>query len=289
MYYVYEWFRMDLNLPYYIGKGKGRRAFELTRTTPHTNTVTEFLVRNGIKREVRVIAYFKSEEAAFAYEKERIAFWWYLKEHNVLTNQTLGGEGISGFSHNSVTRKILSEQKIGGKNPMKRDDVKQKNKKSQLVAQNRPEVIKKKSDALKAKGEQHSSKDPVVQNKISHSLSIYYAQNEHHGIGTKASVETKTKQSVGTKAARARETDEQKLRRGQRIWETRRKNGTAKGIPAHNRTPVDICGVRFETITGFCKAAKTSFSHVKKLLARNDTEKLQKLLDIAQAQVRQCY
>lgn len=98
MFYVYEWYRADLNLPYYIGKGKGKRAYDLKRNK-HADTVTKYLTSNGIRREVRIIAYFLTEEAALNFEIERIAFWGYLKEQKILTNQTIGGEGVSGYKH----------------------------------------------------------------------------------------------------------------------------------------------------------------------------------------------
>jgi hypothetical protein len=107
MYYVYEWYRMDLNLPYYIGKGKDKRAYALKRNR-HADYVTNYLISNGIRREVRIIAKFKTEEMALAYEIERIAFWWYLKEHDILTNETLGGEGFSGGKHTDKTKSVLS-------------------------------------------------------------------------------------------------------------------------------------------------------------------------------------
>ena len=95
MHYVYEWVRSDLNLPYYIGAGKGNRAHQLKRNK-HTNYVTNYLLDNGIRREVRIIAYFSTDKAAKQFEVERIAYYWYLKDHDILTNQTLGGDGVSG-------------------------------------------------------------------------------------------------------------------------------------------------------------------------------------------------
>lgn len=122
MHYVYEWYRMDLNLPYYIGKGQGNRAFELKRENDHTNNVTSYLIRNGIRRDVRIIAYFQTKEAAFEYEKERIAFWWYLKDHDVLTNKTIGGNappvqsGENNPAKRPEVRAVLSIQMTGSNN-----------------------------------------------------------------------------------------------------------------------------------------------------------------------------
>jgi hypothetical protein len=112
MYYVYEWVRSDLNLPYYVGKGKGKRAYDLNRNK-FTDCVTKHLINNGLRRDVRIIAHFETEEAALEFEVERIAFWWHLKDHDVLTNQTLGGEGVSGYKHGPEQKEKMSKASKG--------------------------------------------------------------------------------------------------------------------------------------------------------------------------------
>lgn len=222
MYYVYEWYREDLNLPYYIGKGQGKRAYDLKRNR-HADFVTNFLLSNGLRRDVRILAHFETEDAAFEFEKERISFWWYLKEHDILTNQTLGGEGTSGFNHSKRTCKKISDAKIKN-NPMHRQDVRDKNRDSQIIAQNKPEVSKKKSDALIAMGDNHPSKRSEVQKKISITLSKINTGSGNPNYGKKASPETNKKRSASVRLSRSLETEEQKKLRGKRIWETRRRN-----------------------------------------------------------------
>lgn len=89
---------MDLNLPYYIGKGVGKRANELKRNKD-ADDVTEYLLKNGIRREVRIVGKFVTHKEALNFEIERIAYWWYLKDHDVLTNKSKGGEGPWGYKH----------------------------------------------------------------------------------------------------------------------------------------------------------------------------------------------
>jgi hypothetical protein len=91
-YYVYEWVRPDLNAVFYVGKGKGNRAYCFERN-PHTNNVVASLAEKGLKPRVQFAAYFVNEKAAYDFEEERIAF---LEPLGFLTNKTPGGEGVRG-------------------------------------------------------------------------------------------------------------------------------------------------------------------------------------------------
>jgi len=152
IHYVYEWIRSDLNLPYYIGKGAGKRAYELKRNDD-TNDVTQFLLENNIGREIRIIAHFVTEEAAFEYEKERIAFWWYLKDHDILTNKTKGGDGAASGDLNPQkrpeARARVSVQMSGENNPMKKPEVVKKNKEATKGFRHTDESILKISNSKK--------------------------------------------------------------------------------------------------------------------------------------------
>jgi hypothetical protein len=152
IHYVYEWIRSDLNLPYYIGKGVGKRAYELKRNDD-TNDVTQFLLENNIGKEIRIIAHFVTEEAAFEYEKERIAFWWYLKDHDILTNKTKGGDGAASGDLNPQkrpeARARVSVQMSGENNPMKKPEVVKKNKEATKGFRHTEESILKISNSKK--------------------------------------------------------------------------------------------------------------------------------------------
>src|ERR1700693_826234 len=98
-FYTYLWLRED-GTPYYAGKGQGDRAF-----------------RKGCPPADRIIIQFwPSEEDAFAGEKFLIAL--YGRKDNgtgILRNMTDGGEGMTGFEHNEVSRRKMSEKKMGNK------------------------------------------------------------------------------------------------------------------------------------------------------------------------------
>jgi hypothetical protein len=94
-FYVYEHWRPDLDLCFYVGKGKGRRAVNIGhRNREHAKVVAE-LAAQGMCVEVRMFASDLTEEDAFYQECERIRFW---RSMGVpLANCTDGGEGFSGF------------------------------------------------------------------------------------------------------------------------------------------------------------------------------------------------
>lgn len=93
-FYVYEHWRPDTDLPFYIGKGQKNRAYRLNRNADHRRIV-DTLSAVGMCVEVRMVASTLSEHEAFKLEIERIAFW--RARGVVLTNKTAGGDGSSGF------------------------------------------------------------------------------------------------------------------------------------------------------------------------------------------------
>jgi hypothetical protein len=107
IYYVYAFLRKD-GTPYYIGKGKDKRAFSKQRIIkpPVDKSRIIFLEKN------------LSEVGAFALERRMIQ--WYGRkdiETGILQNKTDGGEGSSGFkiigrkngSPNQQTRKKIGD------------------------------------------------------------------------------------------------------------------------------------------------------------------------------------
>ena len=110
-YYVYEHWRLDRDECFYVGKGHGNRAFSMKNRNKHHQAIVSKLNRIGSAFEVKIVASGLSEEEAFSLERNQIQFW---RELGIdLTNITNGGEGVSGFRHSDLTKKIWSEQRKG--------------------------------------------------------------------------------------------------------------------------------------------------------------------------------
>jgi hypothetical protein len=112
-FYVYEHWRPDKDVCFYVGKGRGNRAYNFRRRLLYNRVVRKLAVI-GMCVEVRMVASGLSEQDAFAIECHRIAFWRSVGSD--LTNVTDGGEGRSGSSPSVETRAKISASHTGRKN-----------------------------------------------------------------------------------------------------------------------------------------------------------------------------
>jgi hypothetical protein len=114
-FYVYLYSDPRTGLPFYVGKGTGRRAFDhLKRSqTKHNRDkrrTIEAIRQAGLEPQITIPYHCEGEEEAFALESFLIHLWGRKRyeEGGILTNLTVGGEGRSGFHCSEETKQRLS-------------------------------------------------------------------------------------------------------------------------------------------------------------------------------------
>lgn len=103
IFYVYEHWRPDTAVSFYVGKGKHKRVRERKRNFLHDRVVAK-LKAAGLDFEVRIVASNLTEAEAFAMERSRIEYW---RSKGVrLCNMTDGGDGSVTVFTPDVLRRI---------------------------------------------------------------------------------------------------------------------------------------------------------------------------------------
>lgn len=192
VFYVYEHWRPDLDVPFYVGKGKGKRAYKMRDRGSHHARVMAKLSRLGMCVEVRLVQSALSEEEAFSVEKSTIKMW---RELGVdLINKTDGGDGVSGFVMSEEARQKMSLAKKGKPGLV-----------TMLGKKHSMETRAKMSAAHKGK-----PKSPEHAAKVG---------LRHRGKKVVVSAETKAKMSLARKGKKLSEKARENIKKG---WELRR-------------------------------------------------------------------
>lgn len=177
-FYVYEHWRPDKDVCFYVGKGKGRRAYDLKRNNRHYQFVISKLSSLGMCAEVRMVASGLSEKRAFVIEIERIAFW--RRSGVKLANKTDGGDGLSGMVHSKETCLKIKLSQIG--RPFTPEHREKCNAALKIVMK-RPEIRAKLRDKATGRKVSDKTRDKMRQARI----------------GVKYSDETRAKMSASLK------------------------------------------------------------------------------------------
>ena len=113
-FYVYEHWRLDTNVCFYVGKGNRRRAWNLNCKGNNRNRWHKFLIRKLLPDnliDVRLVFTGLEEKNAYQLEIERIAYWKGLGVK--LVNLTEGGAGSPGVKISKKTRIKKNISSIG--------------------------------------------------------------------------------------------------------------------------------------------------------------------------------
>jgi len=140
VFYVYEHWRPDTGLPFYVGKGKGDRAHEITqsRRNPHYLNVLSKLKGLGHSVEVRIVFSRLEEKMAHTLEISQISYW--RARGLSLTNMTDGGDGVTGYVPDEAARAYIS---VCTKEALADPEVKARHTAANIAFLSKPEVRKK--------------------------------------------------------------------------------------------------------------------------------------------------
>ncbi len=113
--YVYEHWRPDTDVCFWVGKGTSFRYRVYKRgTNTHYNGIVAKLRAAGLDVEARFVAINLTDEEAFRVEVERMAFW--RAQGVVLANKAIGGRGgMSGVTRSEESRAKQSAKTKGRK------------------------------------------------------------------------------------------------------------------------------------------------------------------------------
>jgi hypothetical protein len=150
IHYVYEHWRPDKDVCFYVGKGSGRRINVMYNRNTFHQRIQAKLARLGMCVEVRLVKSGLTHDNAIKFEIERIAFW--LSMGVKLANLSSGGEGNPNPS--KETRQKMRRAKLGRKLT---DEHKEKIRASTKTVLNTPE----KRDAMSA-AQKRLALDPIV-------------------------------------------------------------------------------------------------------------------------------
>lgn len=160
-FYVYKWTRKDTNSIFYIGKGKGKRAFE------RKNNRNRYF-KNIISSTdccVEILYEDLTEQEAFLKEVDLIKL--YKGQGQCEANLTNGGEGTSGWKPSAQT---IENMKKAQKGKIISPEQKAKLRKAKLGTKASEETKEKMSKSLKGKLVYTEEMRELKRNSIDHSV-----------------------------------------------------------------------------------------------------------------------
>lgn len=228
IFYVYIYMHPITGVPFYVGKGKGKRAYSHLNTIKYkgeksycVNTIIKIVKETGFNPVISFHATKLSEIEAFNIEQELIIKYGRKDRGGILTNRTDGGEGPTGLIFSKETLKKLSLASSGENNPMyglkgalspnygKTQTQETKNKKAKVMTgKNKGPHTKEHNLKISNGGKGKSGRQPGYHLTEEHCKNISKANSgENNPIyGTHRSKETKLK--ISKKLTGKRQTPE---------------------------------------------------------------------------------
>lgn len=107
-FHVYEHWRPDTNVCFYVGKGRLRRARDFSARNNRHGKIVQKLRRAGLSVELKIVVSGLTDQQARETEIIHIAL---LRNNGVdLCNYTDGGDGTAGYKHTPKTKLVLSDK-----------------------------------------------------------------------------------------------------------------------------------------------------------------------------------
>ncbi len=164
-YYVYMYISPITNLPFYVGKGKGRRYLSHLKHqskfdgNKHKKNKINEILNNYLVPIIEIISSGLTEDDAFILEKDTIEKYGRLNNQTgILCNMTDGGEGQSGWIPSIDYREKMSKSTSGEKNGMygKTHTIESRKKMSEWQSQKKVSIETKEKMSSNRMGEKNS-------------------------------------------------------------------------------------------------------------------------------------